>query len=69
MTLTETAINGVFEIEPKLFGDNRGWFYESYSKEKFEKLGFELRKFLFKAVRNSHCVGQLYGQYLLSQWG
>lgn len=39
MTLNETAINGVFEIEPKVFGDNRGWFYESYSKEKFEKLG------------------------------
>lgn len=39
MTLTETAVNGVFEIEPKVFGDNRGWFYESYSKEKFEKLG------------------------------
>lgn len=39
MTLTETAINGVFEIEPKVFGDNRGWFYESYSKENFEKLG------------------------------
>ena len=39
MTLNETAVNGVFEIEPKIFGDNRGWFYESYSKEKFEKLG------------------------------
>ncbi len=39
MTLNETAINGVFEIEPKIFGDNRGWFYESYSKDKFEKLG------------------------------
>ena len=39
MTLNETAINGVFEIEPKVFGDNRGWFYESYSKEKFAKLG------------------------------
>ncbi len=39
MTLNETAISGVFEIEPKVFGDNRGWFYESYSKEKFEKLG------------------------------
>ncbi len=39
MTLNETAINGVLEIEPKVFGDNRGWFYESYSKEKFKKLG------------------------------
>ena len=36
MMLNETAVNGVFEIEPKVFGDNRGWFYESYSKEKFE---------------------------------
>ncbi len=39
MTLTETAVNGVFEIEPKVFGDNRGWFYESYSKQEFERLG------------------------------
>ena len=39
MMLNETAVNGVFEIEPKIFDDNRGWFYESYSKEKFEKLG------------------------------
>lgn len=39
MTLTETAVNGVFELEPKVFGDNRGWFYESYSKQEFERLG------------------------------
>lgn len=39
MTLNETAINGVFEIEPNVFGDNRGWFYESYSKAAFERLG------------------------------
>lgn len=39
MTLNETAVNGVFEIEPKVFGDNRGWFYESYSKQVFERLG------------------------------
>ncbi len=39
MTLNETAVNGVFEIEPKVFGDNRGWFYESYSKQEFERLG------------------------------
>ncbi len=39
MTLNKTDVEGVFEIEPQIFGDNRGWFYESYSKEKFEKLG------------------------------
>ncbi|MBQ7838447.1 MAG: dTDP-4-dehydrorhamnose 3,5-epimerase [Clostridia bacterium] len=41
MKLTETAIEGVYEIEPQVFGDNRGWFYESYSKEKLEKLGIK----------------------------
>ncbi len=41
MKLTETAIEGVYEIEPKVFGDNRGWFYESYSKEKLENLGIK----------------------------
>ncbi|MBQ8763576.1 MAG: dTDP-4-dehydrorhamnose 3,5-epimerase [Clostridia bacterium] len=39
MTLNKTAVDGVFEVLPQIFGDNRGWFYESYSKEKFEKLG------------------------------
>ena len=39
MKLTETAIKGVFEAEPKVFGDNRGWFCETYSKKEFEKAG------------------------------
>lgn len=41
MKLIKTAIDGVFEVEPQVFGDNRGWFYESYSKEKFEKIGIK----------------------------
>lgn len=41
MTLTETEISGVVIVEPKVFGDNRGWFYESYSKTAFEKLGIK----------------------------
>lgn len=39
MNLNRTAIDGVFEIEPRVFGDNRGWFYETYSKKVFEELG------------------------------
>lgn len=30
----------LFIIEPKVFEDPRGWFTETWSKEKFEKLGF-----------------------------
>jgi dTDP-4-dehydrorhamnose 3,5-epimerase len=39
MELIETALKGVYIIEPKVFGDNRGWFTETYSKLEFEKLG------------------------------
>lgn len=39
MNLNRTAIDGVFEVEPRVFGDNRGWFYETYSKKVFEELG------------------------------
>ena len=37
MTITSTSIDGVFIVEPILFGDNRGYFYESFNKEKFER--------------------------------
>lgn len=34
MTITETLLNGVYVIEPRVFGDSRGWFMETYSKVK-----------------------------------
>lgn len=34
MKLTETKIKGVYILEPQVFGDERGWFMESYSKIK-----------------------------------
>lgn len=39
MTFTETKINDLFLIEPKLWRDDRGYFYESYSKKEFENAG------------------------------
>lgn len=39
MNITETELKGVFIIEPKVFGDERGWFMESYSKRVFEEAG------------------------------
>lgn len=35
----ETSIEGVYVIEPTVFGDNRGYFMETYSREEFAKLG------------------------------
>jgi len=39
MNITETKLKGVYIIEPKVFGDERGWFMESYSKRVFEEAG------------------------------
>lgn len=35
----ETSIEGVYVIEPTVFGDERGYFMETYSKTEFEELG------------------------------
>ena len=37
-----TRLEGVYIIEPQVFGDARGWFMESYTKEKFSKLGIDV---------------------------
>ena len=40
MNIIETEIQGVFIIEPKVFGDSRGYFFESFSKKEFDsKIG------------------------------
>lgn len=37
MNVTELALPGVFLIEPRVFGDDRGFFYESFNHAQFEK--------------------------------
>lgn len=37
MEVIHTAINGVVIIEPRIFGDNRGYFFESFSQREFEE--------------------------------
>lgn len=39
MKIIKTEIKEVLIIEPEVFGDHRGWFTETYSKEKFKELG------------------------------
>ena len=37
MKFTETAIKGVWIIEPKVYADDRGYFMESFKQNEFEK--------------------------------
>ncbi len=42
INVTNTSLGGVYIIEPKSFGDNRGWFMESYSKRDMEAAGINV---------------------------
>jgi len=37
MQLTETKLKGCFILEPKLFKDSRGYFFESFNQDTFDK--------------------------------
>ena len=38
MNIIETDIKGLYVIEPKVFGDSRGYFFEAFSQREFEKV-------------------------------
>ena len=42
MNAVKTKVEGAIIIEPDVFGDNRGWFMESYSKKKLEEVGIDV---------------------------
>ncbi|HZP68162.1 MAG TPA: dTDP-4-dehydrorhamnose 3,5-epimerase [Rudaea sp.] len=43
MKVIETELPGCVVIEPQVFGDARGFFYESYNAEKYKSAGLDLR--------------------------
>jgi len=43
MKVIETALPGVLVIEPQVFGDARGFFYESYNEARFCDAGIDAR--------------------------
>ena len=54
MKVTETFLKGCFILEPKVFGDKRGNFFEIFNQKEFEE---KTRKTIFylqctKLIRN-----------------
>ncbi len=41
MEKIETGFDGLFVIKPRIFQDSRGYFFESYNKDSFEKIGIK----------------------------
>lgn len=42
MKIRETKLKGVYILEPQLFGDERGWFMETYSERDFLEAGIDV---------------------------
>lgn len=49
MKITKTKLEGVVIIEPDVFGDNRGFFMESWSQKKMEEAGL-----FYNFVQDNH---------------
>lgn len=56
MKVTETKLAGVKIIEPDVFGDHRGWFFESWSAHKLLELGISE-----EFVQDNHSFSQKTG--------
>ncbi|TLX58967.1 dTDP-4-dehydrorhamnose 3,5-epimerase [Stutzerimonas nosocomialis] len=54
MNVIETSLPGVLVIEPKVFGDARGFFYESFNAARFEDATGIRREF----VQDNHSKSQ-----------
>ena len=56
MTFTKTALEGVYIVETKVFGDHRGFFMESWSKQEFEAAGL-----YYNFVQDNHSSSTVKG--------
>lgn len=69
MKVSQTSIDGVLVIEPDVFSDNRGYFFESYNYKKFAENGIP-NTFIqdnesqssYGVIRGLHCQLGKYSQ-------
>lgn len=59
MNIIKTDIEGVVIIEPKVFGDSRGYFFESYSQRDFNSLVGEVN--FVQDNESKSCYGVIRG--------
>lgn len=56
MNVTKTKLDGVVIVEPRVFGDHRGFFMESWSQKKFEDAGL-----FYTFVQDNHSSSTVKG--------
>ena len=58
MNVIETKIDGLLILEPRVFGDDRGWFMESFNKKAFEQILKERNLPIPQFVQDNHSCSQ-----------
>lgn len=56
MNFIPTELDGVYIVEPRVFGDTRGFFMESWSRRDFEAAGF-----FYDFVQDNHSLSTVKG--------
>lgn len=60
MEVQKTAINGVYIIKPDVYGDDRGYFFESYNIERYRELIHGIPDFV-QDNQSKSCYGVVRG--------
>ena len=58
MNVIETKIEGLLILEPRVFGDDRGWFMESFNQQAFEQILKERNLYVPQFVQDNHSFSQ-----------
>ena len=58
MNVIETKIEGLLILEPRVFGDDRGWFMESFNQKVFEQILKERNLPIPQFVQDNHSCSQ-----------
>jgi len=61
MPFIQTHIPGLKIFEPKVFEDNRGYFYEAYNEDTFKKEGVDMR--FVQDNQSRSCYGVIRGMH------
>ena len=69
MKATATKLAGVYLLEPTVFGDSRGYFFESYNQNKFkdDQHTIELINFIDKRIVALLKVARFIGRKIYSE--
>ena len=58
MKVETTKIEGLLILHPNVFGDDRGWFMESFNQQRFEQALNELNLSIPHFVQDNHSLSQ-----------